>query len=979
MAAPAPVVCPFCHHSNPAGTVICPVCHSHFPVAGDQSTQCLPPALSGEILVGSIHKVEAGTLIGDRYEILSLLGTGGMGAVYKAHDRELDRTIALKVIRPELAANPQVLQRFKQEIILARQISHKNVIRIFDFGTADGLVYITMEYIEGDDLGSFAEKQKPSFADSARLVRRILQALEAAHAEGVVHRDLKPQNIMISTDGRVAVMDFGLARSIEQPGVTQAGALLGTPHYMSPEQAEGKPLDTRSDLFAVGIIFYQLLTGTIPFQADTVLASLLKRTRETPPPPSQLNSDIPQTLSDIVAKCLVVDPAQRYQTASEVLADIDAALAGSPVSIAGASSIALPRPAGRNRTIWAYAIAAVVLVAVASIAIWRWQNPRIPTPQKPVTLLVADFNNGTGDPLFDGAVEPMFNFAVEGAGFITTYNRGQARKLAKQLDYAPDKLDEASARLIAVREGLNVVVSGSVTREGSGYAVSAKATDAVTGKTIATAKASASSKEDVVSVMPKLVLPIRRALGDSTPRSAQLAAVETFTAGSLEAVQYYAQGQDLMFSGKFDEARSTFLKVTNLDPNFGRAYAALAVASLNLGRREEGEKYFKLALSHLDRMTERERYRTRGAYYIMMGDSQKCVDEFTALVAEYPSDTAGHNNLALCYTHLRMMAKAVEKSRHAVEISPKHAMLRNNLALFSSYSGDFTSAEEQARAAQKLNPTYAKGYIALAFAQLGQGQVSNAAETYRKLEALGGRNASQAAAGLADLALYEGRLAEAAGILEKAAAADVTRGDTELAAAKFASLAYIELLRHHPNNAVSAAERALANSKEAKIALLAGRALLDAGEGAKVRGLIGRLEAERNTEPHVYGRLLEGGLALKEGNARRATAIFTEANNQLDTWMGRFDLGRSYLEVGAYIEADSEFDRCIRRRGEALSLFLDENPTYGYFPPIYYFAGRVRESLKSSGFADSYRTYLSIRGKAGEDPLLAEVRRRSGQ
>jgi eukaryotic-like serine/threonine-protein kinase len=983
VSAPAPVFCRKCMHSSPAGTLVCPICRTQTSPPIEQPTLWLDPDDVPASNANAKAAVEIGEIVGERYEVLSLLGSGGMGTVYKAYDRELGRAVAIKVVRPEYASHPEMLQRFKQEIILTQQISHKNVIRIFDLGIAPGLLYISMEYIDGQDLAALMAKGRLPVEETVRIMREVFLALDAAHSEGIVHRDLKPQNILIGTQGKASVMDFGLARSLEQPNVTRAGVLVGTPYYMSPEQAKGESADARSDLFAAGIIFYELLTGVIPFHADTILASLLKRTHETPLEPSRVDQSVPPALSRLVTKCLANNPEQRYQSAADIIPDLDAAMQGSSLApteeIPPADVQVLRQKAAastnRRRTILR-AVAAVLLASFAGITYWTSRAPAVPKSTKLVTVLVADFANGTGESLFDGTLEPMFNFAVEGAGFVTTYNRAQARKLAGQLGYSTDKLDEASARLIAVREGLNVVVSGTLARAGSGYTLSAKAVDAVSGKTIKTADITANGKEAVLAMMPALAAPIRAGLGDATPASAQMAASETFTAGSLEAAHEYAVGQDRMQNGDFDGARQAFLQAIEKDAHFGRAYSAMAVASLNLGLRQDGEKYFKLAMSNLDRMTDRERYRTRGAYYIMTGDQQKCVDEYKSLVTRFPSDTAAHNNLALCYTQLRMMPQAIEEIRRATEISPRHAMFRNNLALFSAYAGEFPPAEENARAAQQLNASYAKSYVALAFAQLGQGQLMQAKATYEKLAQGGGRQASLAAAGLADLAIYEGRYTEAVQLLEKAAAADITAGDPDAAAAKYAMLAYVHTSRGQKKAAVTAATTALTHSKAPKIQFLAARILAADGEITKARAIAEQLALEVSLEPQAYAKLIEGKIEIAQGNARAAVKTIGEANRLLDTWIGRFDAGWAYLEAGSFAAADSEFDTCIRRRGEALALFVDESPTFGYFPAVYYSVGRVREALQSSGFADSYRTYLGIREKAGEDSLLAEVRGR---
>src|SRR5216684_7462491 len=287
-----------------------------------------------------------GTLLGARYRVLRVLGQGGMGAVYQARDQELDRIIALKVIRPELAANPSILQRFKQELILSRHVTHKNVVRIFDLGEAGGTKFITMEFVEGEDLrGVLRRKGKLSAKEAVAIIQQICRALDAAHAEGVIHRDLKPQNVMRDPQGRVVVMDFGLARSLESEGMTQTGALVGTLEYMSPEQALGASLDQRSDLFAVGLIFYELLTGKAPYKADTAIASLMKRTHARAIPASDVDSSVPVSLSAIVSRCLERDPKDRYQSAADLLKDLEAWSNDPNLAVSSHAGIASSTPA----------------------------------------------------------------------------------------------------------------------------------------------------------------------------------------------------------------------------------------------------------------------------------------------------------------------------------------------------------------------------------------------------------------------------------------------------------------------------------------------------------------------------------------------------------------------------------------------------------------------------------------------------------
>jgi eukaryotic-like serine/threonine-protein kinase len=952
---------------------------AHAATAGGTSDSNAPAGSGGQFAnLGAI--LESGSILANRYEILEMLGLGGMGAVYKARDRELDRLIALKIIRPDLAKNPDLLQRFKQELLTARQVTHKNVIRIFDISEADNVKFITMEYVAGQDLRSLLDqKGKLPPEEAMQIISQICRGLEAAHSEGVIHRDLKPSNIMRDATGRIVIMDFGLARQNQADAVTcitQTGMMIGTLDYMSPEQAQGKTVDARSDLFTVGLISYELLTGNMPFKAESAVASLLRRTQERAKPVSEVDASVPRSISQIVSRCLEQDLEKRYQTAQEMLDDLDGVEGRRPISVYGTRRAT----SGSSRRLMLIGGAVVLSLVLAGsyLGLRRLRHPTSAvTAHKPVSVLVADFTNHTGDPIFDGTLEPMFNVALEGASFINAFSRGEARKLASQLPQATDKLDEQAARLVAVSQGVGAVVTGSLSRRGAGYKLSMEAIDAVTGNSIADAEVSAATKDEVMLAIPKLAAPIRAALGDTTPESVQLSAAETFTAGSLEAAHEYGVAQERLFGGKMEEALGSFAKAVELDPNFGRAYSGMAATSRNLGRREDAEKYFKLAMAHIDRMTERERYRTRGAYYIMIGDLQKCVEEYSTLVAQYPADNIGHNNLAVCFSNLRNMPKAVEEARRAVELSPKGAMQRRNLSLYAAYAGDFQTAEREARAVQQINPSYEKGYLTLAYAQLGQGQPSQAAETYQQLEKVSVLGASIAASGLGDLALYEGRFSDAARIFENGAAADLKANTPERAAEKFAALAYTQLSWGHRKPALDAAERALANNKKANIRFLMARVLVEAGETTKARAVAAELGSELHPEPQAYAKLVEGEIALKEKEEHKAIQTFTEANKLLDSWISRFDLGRAYLEAGLFAEADSEFDRCMKRRGEALE--LNDGPTYGYFPSVYYYQGRVRQGLKSAGFTDSYRAYLSIRGKGGEDPLAAEVRHRLGQ
>jgi tetratricopeptide (TPR) repeat protein len=919
-----------------------------------------------------------GTVLADRYQIIDLLGVGGMGAVYKAFDRQLTRVVALKTILPEMAATPSALKRFKQEVLLAQSIVHKNVVRIFDIGEDGATKFITMDFVEGHDLkGLLKERGKLPGAEAAAIIRQVCLGLEAAHSAGVVHRDLKPQNIMIENDGHVVVMDFGIAHSGASRGVTQTGAFLGTPEYMSPEQAKTESVDARSDIFSLGLIFYELLTGKVPFHGNTMLETMFKRTTERAIPPAEIEQSVPKGANDIVVKCLQIEREKRYQSVTELLADLESY---DPAKKVGAvdRAKARVRKAGQYRRFAAVAALVVVALIAGFLLRNRFAPPKSAqaVEHSPMTVLIADFTNHTDDPVFDSTLEPVVKLALEDAGFITAYDRTQLPGLGAQR--VTGRLDATTARQIAVGVGVGVVVSGSVDRQGDGYLLTIKATQAVTGNDVGTMEDTVSKKDQVVFAAAKLAGRVRKALGDDTSESAQRFAMETLTATSLEAVHEYASAIEAISNGKHQEALERFKKSVDIDQNWGLPYAGMALVSRTLGQQEEAEKYIKLALKYIDRMTEREKYRTRASYYYVIGDHQKCTEEYGALLSRFPSDSTARNNLALCLTHLRNFSKAVDEMSKALAVFPKRPIYHLNSSLYASYGSDFQTGEREARELQQLDPNYDTGYIALAFAQILQGQGTQAAEAYRGLEKISPIGASRAALGLADLATYEGRFSDAAAILEKGVESDLANKYPDRAAQKYVALANVRLLQNQKKLAVAAAKSALESNKGFRMRFLAGRAFAAAGEIARAQELASGLESELQAEPQAYSKLIEGEIALARGDPRAAVRAFNAANSLLNTWIGHFSLGRAYLEAGAFTEADSEFDQCIKRRGEALALFLDEVPSYGYFPSVYYYLGRTREAQKTLNFADSYRTYLSIREKAGEDPLLPEIRKRIG-
>ena len=931
---------------------------------------------------------QIGDLLIERYELLKLLGEGGMGAVYKARDIELGREVALKVIKPELANNPEILQRFKQELILARQVTDRNVIRIFDIGETGKTKFITMEYLEGENLHELMKKRgKLEVAEAVDIMAQVANGLAAAHREGIIHRDLKPGNIMLDKGGRVVVMDFGLARTVGSEGMTRTGAMLGTIEYMSPEQAQGLDLKASSDMFTVGLILYELLIGVTPFHSESAIASLVMRTKERAIPLIEVDKKIPGSLSNIVSKCLEREPANRYQSADELVKDLRAWQASGGKS-GGKSRISASSAQLRMNRLrelpWPrIGIASALVLLLTAGASWyviRTQQHAQAVPHAPVSVLVGDFENHTGDPVLDDTLEPMVGVALEGASFINVFSRGDARKLAMKLPNPSNKLDEQTARRIALSQDINAVITGEISLRGDEYDISAIALDTETGKVLERAEVTVAKKEDILNSLPKLVAPIRKALGDPTTPSKQFEEVSGgFQAASLEAVHQEGIAVDEQFAGQFQEAFDSFGKASELDPKFARPYTGMAAMAQNLGRPEDAVKYMKIAMQHEDSMTERERYRNRGMYYFITGDWQNCVQEYTQLVTHFPADRVGQWNLGSCYAQLRDAPKALEAARQAVAIVPKGVAQRLNLAFISSFAGDFAAGEKEALAGLAINPSATQGFLVLAEAQLGEGELDKAADSYHQLEKFGASGISTATVGLADLEAYQGKYEEAASLLRSGAAADVAAKNRDDAARKYVALGSIEEIQGKHAAAVSDTDKALANSQTTQIEFLAAITYVDAGELAKAQKLATSLSSALTSESQAYGKIVTGMIALKRKDTNEAIRQIKGANNLMDTWIGHLELGRVYLEAEAFTEADSEFDECARRHGEAIELFLDNVPTYAYFPPVYYYEGRVREGMKSEGFADFYKSYLAIRGQSTEDPLVADIRHRLGQ
>jgi serine/threonine protein kinase/tetratricopeptide (TPR) repeat protein len=950
-----------------------------------------PVAASAAALVAGAH-------FGQRYRIVRQLGSGGMGVVYQAWDEELGIPVALKVIRPEVSSDPYLAQdverRFKRELLLARKVTHSHVVRIYDLGEIDRIKYITMQYVEGVDLATLIQREdRLPVPRALRIVRGVVSGLCAAHEAGVVHRDLKPANIMIDEGDEARIMDFGIARSTTRAsgpvtappdGATKLfelrqqaallipetiqGSVVGTVEYMAPEQARGEEVDQRADIYALGLIMYDMLGGAgRAARSESALVELTARMEHQPPAIRSLNPEVPEACERIVARCLQPDANARYASSRDLEADLQR------LDDVG-NLLPVLRRVSTRQLVGASALTLSLLAGT-----WWFSRTPVASPEPaPVSVLVADFENRVGDPVFTDSLEQALGIALEGASFIVPYRRSDARRIAAAQLSAGPTLDEKTARLVAVREGINVVLAGGIEPQGSGYQLSIRALDTANGKVLGTITTSAKSKTDVLAAVASSASRIRKVLGDTTPESARLAAAETVTSTSLEAVRDYSRAQDLLYNSKDEEAIASYKQAIAKDPNFGRAYSGWAIGAQNLGRRQEARDAWEKAVSLLDRMTEREKYRTLGNYYIAVPHNyEKAIESLSTLVRLYPNDRGGQVNIAISYFYLRNFAKALDHGRRSVEIAPKDVMNRANYALYAMYAGDFSTAAKEGLTVTTQNPTVYRAYLPLAMAAIAGSDFEGARKAYEAMAATGAPGASLANLGLADLALYRGRPGEAEALLRQGIAADTRRQDSAGLAAKYTALAEALLDQGKTSPAVDPARRALAILGQTAAAVPAARVLIAAGKPQDAQALAPVLAEELQPESRAYAKLLDGELALRDGHLVAATEAFGAAQKLTDIWWARLGLGTAYAQANHNAEALGEFELCAKRRGEATAIMLDDLPSIRYLAPLQYWLGRAHEGVRQRQPAmQNYEAYIALRAANPNDPLVKDARQR---
>jgi tetratricopeptide (TPR) repeat protein len=599
-----------------------------------------------------------------------------------------------------------------------------------------------------------------------------------------------------------------------------------------------------------------------------------------------------------------------------------------------------------------------------------------PTDITPISVLIADFENQTGDPLFDGTLEQALQIGIESAPYVAGYRRDAALRLARVLDEDAARLDEATARLVAVREGIKLVMAGSIEERGGAYNLYVRALDPKAGEIVTSVEVDAGDKSGVLTAIGTLSGDLREELGNEDLDREKLVASETFTAKNLEAAKAYSQAQSLQYNGKYDEAMEFYREALEHDPEFGRAYSGLALSANALGMTREADELWKKALASMGSMTERERLRTLGLYYsLVTRNFDKAIETYETLVEKFPADDAAHNGLAVQYFFALDFDKAREAGAELLDIYPNSVMGRSNYALYAMYSTDFETAVTEAEKVRELDATYFKAWLPVAIKALSDGNLAAAREAYQEMRAAGTRGALTAQLGLADVAMFAGEFDEARELFAAGVAQAEEVGSSYFEATMRIGLAEA-LLRGAADTAVvsNALLEALDVVGGLPRQVPAALMYLELGDAESARLIAESLAGNLQPQNRAYAALIEGMIDLRAGNNVAAIDAISSGIALADLWLLRFYRGLAYLEAGFGAEALDEFTACNERRGEASAIFLDDLPTYRYMATLQYWIGRAQ--LEVGMLHDARQNLTAFAARRPEGDALAEDARK---
>jgi serine/threonine protein kinase/tetratricopeptide (TPR) repeat protein/TolB-like protein len=696
---------------------------------------------------------QPGEEFGTRFRIEKLLGSGGMGKVYRAFDKELSRTVALKTLQPELVSDPTVIQRFKQELLLASRISHKNILRIHDLNDFEGTKFITMAFIEGKDLSQILKEEGPLPLERClKIIRQLCEALDAAHAEGVIHRDFKPHNVLVGKDDQVYVSDFGLATSLEsaQMGMTRSGAVVGTPRYMSPEQVEGKRVDNRTDIYSLGIVFYEMVTGQVPFSGESTWQLMYQRVQQAPIDVKQVKRDLPDYLARMIMHCLEKDPANRYQSAREIVADLDASRSPSlSATYAPSRTVQINIPIVQNR--WWFAVAGGGIVMVTLFfAIPRTRHLIFPPAKTVISTSATAAVNGLPS-IARGKYVAVLPFRVIGdqsaLGYVAD---GVVEAISAKLFQLKDvRLTSPAAAAktdpkiplpqVAKDLGVNLIVHGTVQGSGDNLRITVNLENMAENHLV-WSQEFAGVTGDLLTLEDQIYGHIVDAL-EAKPSSAELAATSAHPTENIQAYNLYLRGRNAI-SGNVDDATAQaamnfYNEALAKDPGFSLAYAGLADANLEMYFQKKDKFWSDKAIEAAKKAESLnsklpEVHFTLGSVYGATGQTVQSIAENKRALELAPNSDEAYRRLGKAYIANNQKDEALRALEKAVDLNPYYW---NNLTALGNAYLNFGESDKAAKLfAQtiQLEPDNPAGYSNLALVYFGQGKYEESITYFQK-------------------------------------------------------------------------------------------------------------------------------------------------------------------------------------------------------------------------------------------------------